>query len=263
MVEMSGGSVLTIVAHTDDDLLFLNPDILHDIETGRDTRVVFTTAGEAGEGPEYWGSLEAGIRATYALMAGVPDDWTVEDSGLTAGRISVHTLAEAPHVSLVFLRLPDGFDGSGSARYGWESLQKLWDGRISTVHSVDGQEWYTKDEVVGMLVQLMTSSQPTTVRTQDWTTDPDNLDDHSDHWATAAFTELASGLYTSAHALLGYEGYAKLAHDQNVFGVDLAKSIEAFVTFADYDKYLCSDPAEGCPPQPHLGWLERQYLADD
>ncbi len=39
------GGALTIVAHPDDDLLFLNPDILRDIEAGRCARTVFVTAG--------------------------------------------------------------------------------------------------------------------------------------------------------------------------------------------------------------------------
>src|SRR4029453_1764663 len=166
------GGALTIVAHPDDDLLFFNPHILRDIEAGRCARTVFVTAGGAGEGPSSWGSLEDGIPATYAQMAGVPDTWTTADAGVTAGAISVHTLTDAPHVSVVFLRIPDGFDGSGSAEYGWERLAKLWDGQIPTVTTVDAEEWYTRDEVRDILVQLMTNFEPTTVRTQDWTTDP-------------------------------------------------------------------------------------------
>lgn len=256
------GGALTIVAHPDDDLLFFNPDILRDIEAGRCSRTVFTTAGEAGEGQSYWGSLEDGIRATYAQMAGVADHWTAEDAGVTAGAISVHTLTDAPHVSVVFLRIPDGFDGSGSAAYGWESLAKLWDGEISLVHTVDGQEWYTKEEVRDILVQLMTSFQPTTVRAQDWTTDPGNLDDHSDHRATAMFAQLASGEYTAPHTLLGYEGYPIWNFEQNVFDDDLTKTTDAFVTFAGYDMYLCGNPDEGCPESPHDVWLARLYHVD-
>ncbi len=253
------GGALTIVAHPDDDLLFFNPDILRDIEAGRCARTIFVTAGEAGEGQLYWGGLEAGIFATYAQMAGVPDSWTATDAEVTAGRISVHTLTDAPHVSVVFLRLPDGFDGSGSAAYGWESLAKLWAGSIPTITSVDGEEWYTKDEVRDMLVQLMTNFEPTTVRVQDWTTDPDNLDDHNDHWATAMFAHLASGLYDAPHTLLSYEGYPIWNFEENVFDDDLTKTIEAFVKFAEYDKYLCGDPGEGCPTYPHDVWLARLY----
>ncbi len=251
---------ITIVAHTDDDLLFLNPDIMHDIEAGRCARTVFVTAGESGDDQSYWGSLEAGIRATYAEMAGVANRWTAADAGIPAGAISIHTLTAAPHVSVVFLRIPDGFDGSGSAAYGWQSLAKLWDGEISTVTTVDGREWYTKTEVRDILVKLMSDFKATTVRTQDWTSDPSNLDDHSDHWATAMFTQLASRRYTAAHTLLAYEGYPTWTYDENVTGDDLTKNIDAFVTFAAYDHRLCNSPLEGCPDYPHDLWLERQYV---
>ncbi|MEO6827972.1 MAG: PIG-L family deacetylase, partial [Microbacteriaceae bacterium] len=251
---------MSIVAHTDDDLLFFNPDILHDIEAGRCTRTVFTTAGEAGNGEDYWSSLESGIEATYAQMAGVADVWRSTDSGVTAGAIKIHTLRDAPNVSVVFLRIPDGFDGSGSETYGWESLQKLWNREISLVYTVDGNEWYTRDEVRNILVELMTSFQPATVRTQDWTTNPNNLDDHSDHLATAEFARLANQSYTSPHTLLAYKGYPILAYPQNVTGPDLRKSVAAFVTFAGYDMNVCNNPAEGCPDYPHDAWLEREYL---
>ena len=256
------GSALTIVAHPDDDLLFVNPHILRDIEAGRCTQTVFVTAGEAGEDESYWGSLEDGIRATYAQMAGVADDWTVAEAAVTAGTIWVHTLADAPHVCVVFLRLPDGFDGGGSEAYGWESLAKLWDGQISTITAVDAEQWYTKEEVLDVLVQLMAEFEPTTVRTLDWTTDPDNLDDHSDHLATAVFAREASGRHPAPHTLLAYEGYPIWNSPQNVSGEDLAKCIDAFVTFTDYDSYLCGSPDEGCPEYPHDVWLERQYLVD-
>ena len=259
LTDCSGGA-LTIVAHPDDDLLFLNPQILHDIEAGRCTRTVFTTAGEAGEGPEYWAGLEDGIRATYAQMAAVPDVWVASDAGVTAGSVSVHTLTDAPHVSVVFLRIPDGFDGSGSAAYGWESLAKLWDGEIPVVHTVDQEQWYTRDEVRDILVELLTSFDATTVRCQDWTMDPGNLDDHSDHRATALFARLASGDYESPHTLLSYEGYPIWNYVANVSGGDLEKVVDAFVTFAAYDEYLCADPNEDCPTYPHDVWLERQYL---
>lgn len=256
------GSALTVVAHTDDDLLFLNPHIRHDIDAGRCARTVYVTAGEAGDTEAYWSRLESGIRATYARMAGVGNRWTAADAGISAGRISIHTLTEAPHVSVVFLRIPDGFDGNGSAAYGRQSLAKLWNGQISTITTVDGREWYTKTEIRNILRQLMSDFKATTVRSHDWTSVPGNLDDHSDHWATAMFTQLASRQYTAAHTLLAYEGYPTWGYDENVTGDDLANNTDAFVTFADYDKNVCNNPYEGCPDPPHDLWLERQYLVD-
>lgn len=40
--------VMTIVAHTDDDLLFMNPDIATSIAEGNVATTVFVTAGDAG-----------------------------------------------------------------------------------------------------------------------------------------------------------------------------------------------------------------------
>ena len=254
------GSALSVVAHPDDDLLFLNPHIRRDIDAKRCTRTVYVTAGEAGDTEAYWSRLESGIRATYARMAGVANSWTAADAGISAGRIQIHTLTGAPHVSVVFLRIPDGFDGSGSAAYGQESLAKLWNGQISTITTVDDREWYTKTEVRNILRQLMADFDTTTVRSHDWTTNPNNLDDHSDHWASAMFTQLASRQYTAGHTLLAYEAYPTRGYPENVAGNDLANNIDAFVKFADYDKNLCNNPYEGCPDSPYDLWLERQYL---
>src|SRR5262245_7566617 len=48
-------SAMAFVAHEDDDLLFLSPDILHAIQAG-DTcvRTVYLTAGDAGNDESYW-----------------------------------------------------------------------------------------------------------------------------------------------------------------------------------------------------------------
>src|SRR5205085_11614279 len=44
------GATMNIVAHQDDDLLFLSPDLLHDVQSARCVRTVFVTAGDADNG---------------------------------------------------------------------------------------------------------------------------------------------------------------------------------------------------------------------
>ena len=75
---------LQIVAHEDDDVIFMNPDIRNDIKAGHTVRTVFVTAGNvcpdgkgtcAPMGPfdtdtKYWQSRERGALAAYATMAG-------------------------------------------------------------------------------------------------------------------------------------------------------------------------------------------------
>ena len=63
------GSTLDVVAHQDDDLLFLSPDLLHDVQDGRCVRTVFVTAGDAGGDQAYWTSRQSGSMSAYATMA--------------------------------------------------------------------------------------------------------------------------------------------------------------------------------------------------
>ena len=44
---------MNIVAHQDDDILFMNPDIAHAIQGNHSILTVFLTAGDAGIGPAY------------------------------------------------------------------------------------------------------------------------------------------------------------------------------------------------------------------
>src|SRR4051794_9535498 len=51
---------LNIVAHEDDDLLFMNPDIQNDLAAGSCMTTVFLTAGDGGYGTAYWHERELG-----------------------------------------------------------------------------------------------------------------------------------------------------------------------------------------------------------
>src|SRR6185312_9835461 len=92
------GSYLQIVAHSDDDLLFMNPDLSNTIRAGRPTTTVYLTAGEAryAKGSEHQPALDRaicraasglsreqyvacrqdGVREAYSMMAGASaKDW--------------------------------------------------------------------------------------------------------------------------------------------------------------------------------------------
>src|ERR1700749_3509165 len=62
----AAGPTLNIVAHEDDDLLFLSPDLLHAIQGGGKVRTIFVTAGDAGSGTSYWTGRQNGMLAAYA-----------------------------------------------------------------------------------------------------------------------------------------------------------------------------------------------------
>ena len=111
---------LFVVAHEDDDLLFMNPEILGSIRRGDRVVVLYTTAGELGErgNDQYWIDRERGELDAYAEMAGaaalgayvappaIADGWNPSTTTLGGMLATEYDLASAP-VSLVFLHLGD------------------------------------------------------------------------------------------------------------------------------------------------------------
>jgi LmbE family N-acetylglucosaminyl deacetylase len=254
---------MQIVAHEDDDLLFQSPDLAEDVLAGRCVRTVFLTAGDAAPGETYWRGREAGSLAAYAQMAGVADRWSSSDAGLPDHAVRLMTLTDAPQVSVVFMRLPDGNRvGTGMFVHDYESLRRLWDGDITTIAAVDGSATYTGASLTNTLTELMTRFRPTTVRTQDWTIEF-RQGDNADHTATALFARQADHGYHSAHTLLAYGGYPMWTRLPNVTGADLKAKKSAFLAYAAHDPKICLEP--WCPGDiVSTLRLARQYvLASD
>ena len=226
-VPACAAGAMAVVAHEDDDTIFLNPDILRDIQAGRCVRTVYTTAGDAGG--ENWPGRELGAEAAYAQMAGVANQWTTSDADVAGHPIRLRTLVAAPHISLVFLRLPDGLnDGSGSTRFGNQSIQRLRDGALAAIDAIDGSTTYTRAQLTASLAALMAGFTPTTVRTQDYLF---GAGDNSDHVTTGLFVADADPAYSSPHTLTFYLGYGTHDRPQNLFGDDLTEKQAAFLAY--------------------------------
>ncbi|BCL80616.1 hypothetical protein ccbrp13_30810 [Ktedonobacteria bacterium brp13] len=230
------GKTLNIVAHADDDLLFLSPDLLHAIQVGRPVRTVFLTAGDAGADADYWQGRETGIQVAYAQMCGVAHAWTRTDAGIIGHPIPVFTLAGHSTVSLAFMRLPCGnSNGSGFAATHYKSLQQLWTGSISTIDTIDGLSSYSKATLISTLSALMSSFQPDQINTQDYVGAYDD-GDHSDHHSVAYLVRAAAQLYTIPHHITGYEGYTTSSQPANVTGADLTAKQDTFYAYAHHDR---------------------------
>ncbi len=254
---------MTVVAHEDDSLLFQSPDLLHAIQNGSCVRSVYVTAGDAGAGMSHATSRENGAEAAYAEMAGVADNWTQSDAGVSGHPMVLQTLAAKPNISIVFIRLPDGNIGTGAGypSTGFESLQKLWGGTsvgtISTIHAIDGSTSYTRQGLIDTLLSLFQSFQPATIDVQDYVgTFGDG--DHSDHHASAYFAREAHKRYTTAHTFVGYMDYASASQPQHVFGSDLTGKQNAFFTYAQYDTSMCGS-VSACSGVKAGGFLKAQY----
>ena len=111
-----------VVAHEDDDLLFMNPDIAASIAAGHRVVIVHVTAGDlppdsVPDFTQYWIDRERGILNAFSAMAGAaafdryapvgtaPDGWTA--SVATYGALAAARYDLGDQISAVFLRLSD------------------------------------------------------------------------------------------------------------------------------------------------------------
>ncbi|MEW2139268.1 PIG-L family deacetylase [Streptomyces sp. NPDC005409] len=232
------GRVLQIVAHPDDDLYFMNPDLRYSISTGHPVTSVYLTSGEADginagaaketttppNKPAYAEARQNGIRAAYAKMAtgDRSSPWkrtAVPTKG--GGQAEVDVLLAKPQVNLVWLQLREAGNVYADVP---DSLHGLWDGKVARLESmlssgtpVKQKYAYTKDQVIQTLVGVLEQYKPTTVRSQDPTpgrfADTKRYTDHQDHFYGARFVQMATAAYAKDvrdrphFALQNYLGY--------------------------------------------------------
>ncbi|RAH66422.1 uncharacterized protein BO66DRAFT_293466, partial [Aspergillus aculeatinus CBS 121060] len=281
-IPLTTSQTLNIVAHQDDDLLFLSPDLLHNIQLttlSTPTRTIFLTAGDAGDTSSYWTSRQAGSLAAYARMANAPNTWTESTLSVpdTIHAIPLYTLTANPSISLAFLQLPDGnLHGEGFPTTGNVSLQQLWQEKIPSISSLNPaqESTYTRDTLLSTLSAAIASFNPVRVDTLDFTRDFDatspsgggSWSDHSDHLATARFAQAAAqdcaakGKWNTE--VVGYMGYPvldALPQSGNVRGAELVEKQLVFYTYALSDWRTCRDDG-GCKGGNEEGWLARQIV---
>ncbi len=253
-------TIMNVVAHQDDDLLFQSPDLLHDIKAGNCVRTVYVTAGDAGGNRFYWLERETGSKAAYLQMLQKPNDSWYE-TVMTIGKnqhITIATPQNSSNVSLAFLRLPDGNTrGSGFAGSHFESLDKLEKGILPTIHAVDDQSDYSYESLQNALQALFKLFGPSEVRTQAYRNANEQYPDHSDHRAVG--TLVRSSLAKNNIAIKYYVGYPVHAWQPNVSNDDLSAKSAAFFAYAQHDPGVCRD-LMSCRQQGVYGfYLERQY----
>lgn len=263
----TGPTSFNTVAHQDDDLLFMNPDLLHAIKAGQCIRTVYLTAGDAGSGKFYWLSRQQGSEAAYSYMLGTQDIWVQRVVKLASNEfIAVANPLGNPKISLIFMNLPDGnVQGEGFPASNFESLARLESGRTAAIHSVDRESSYSKSQLITALVSLMQLYQPTEIRTQ--ATFVSNIfPDHSDHVAVSNLTQEAYSQYNAEQfndavtiPFLQYIGYPTHAMSPNVSGDDLAAKELTFLTYAKFDSGVCRSMQQCNETATYGSYLSRQY----
>lgn len=256
-------TIMNVVAHEDDDLLFLSPDLIDSIKVGDCVRSVYVTAGDAGSDGLYWLSREQGSKAAYDIMDGPDKDiWIDRAVKLDDGRfVTVSSPARHPNITLIFMRLPDGnLDGGGFKAFDHQSLSHLQNSG-KRIQSVDQQSSYTAPQLTAALTALMDVYEPAEVRTQTQINMSEQYADHSDHLAVGHYATQAYAQYQNRDIsqLKYYVGYPIRQWDENVFDGQLDEKRSAFFAYGRFDGSVCST-LEICSNTPtYHAYLGRQY----
>jgi LmbE family N-acetylglucosaminyl deacetylase len=225
---------LNVVAHEDDDLLFINPSVSEDIAAGRCVVTLFVTAGDAGRPGSYWLRREQGSMAAYAAMAGNSLTWQ-QDTITLAGHPITRQRLLGTRVTLLFMRLPDAH-GNPARPAG--TLQQLWTGSVLSMRPLGPGGAYTKQTLIKTLTATMTEYQPDRIRTLDYAGHYGD-GDHADHHTVGYLTLAAQRLYHAHHTISGYRGYTVSAFPDNLDETAASLKLDYFLAYAPYDSKVC------------------------
>ncbi|WP_078965598.1 PIG-L family deacetylase [Streptomyces aureocirculatus] len=274
-------SIVQIVAHPDDDLFFINPEVGQALRSGRPVVTIFLTSGEANginaprrgtyrgrprparDWRKYAKARQNGIRAAYAEMVTGRTDHPWRRSVIATaggGQAELDTLQGYPHIHLVWTLLHESGSITGDRPH---SLHGLWDGRIAALGSqlvhgglVTRDFSYTREQLIRTLTGYLERFKPTQVRMQNPT--PGRLDrnlkcaDHQDHRFGARFVQQALARYAATGSrphftVQTYMGYFNGGLPRTLdpaSGASKARTLETY-SWSDGSRNTCQDPA-GC-----------------
>ncbi|MCX4777980.1 PIG-L family deacetylase [Streptomyces sp. NBC_01264] len=281
-VSATSGSIVQIVAHPDDDLFFMNPDISRSLLAGTPLTTLYLTSGEAdgrnqanggaakdpaqpADRPHYAEARQNGIRAAYAQMAtgDRTSPWrrtVVTTAG--GGNAELDVLIAKPQINLVWLQMREARAPLADSP---DSLRGLWNGRIPAITPqltagtpVKMPPAYTKDQVIAAISGFLERYKPTTIRMQDPSPGrypgTGKLTDHQDHMYGARFAQAAAASYAARvpvgqrprFTVQNYVGYHNGALPHSLDPQTVQAKLGFLKTYAWQDRQnYCGSPS-GC-----------------
>jgi len=248
---LATGIDLVIVAHQDDDLLFMQPDLIEAVRRGTGVTIVYVTAGNNNNGVDYSTKRYDGVMAAYSAATGATG-WRCGWLELV-GHAAEHCRLDDAKLSVVFLGYPDG----GKRGEFSSSLLALWEGRITGADTIaERSAHYDRDGLIATLAAVIHTTQPRTIRTLEVAAT--HGVDHSDHMLVGALTVLATA--KSDIELLSYRGYDIADEPVDGFAPITAIADDAFAHYS-----ACTDGCASCGDAcsafsaTYAGYMQRRY----
>ncbi|SDG45497.1 GlcNAc-PI de-N-acetylase [Lentzea fradiae] len=263
--------VLNVVAHHDDDLLFLSPTLMKDLRDGNTVRTIFLVASDYHTFPTYMQARELGVREAYAAAAGLTAlQWKPHAYG--AGNLPATLWTLGNRVSIVENRLPDTSTAPENRLWLLYSRNQSLTGRpLDFASAAQGADRAT---VVAFLRAAIADFQPDVIRTTDPSADlqrqqtpslsTENFYFHRDHVAAARLVQTAVLDVSPVPQVVYYRDYTIRDEPGNQSGADTTFKRNTFRTYAAHDVDICPNGGVNCPPSGGFydDLMNKQYVAD-
>lgn len=206
------GTTLNVVAHPDDDLLFLNPDIIDDLHSGLTPHIIYVTAGDERKGQLFIRQRQEALSNAYALTRAALHYFPFRSNHFQSGDV-----------------------------YG--DIYKLWHfGK--DVSSLDSKAWEREDVLI-WLRYFIYQLKPTLIRTHEPTREP-ALDkdgpelDHVDHIYVGKFVVEAAKNFPET-SVFTYEGYPIRTLAPNVDDKRAQKKLSMWRKYQEIDTTVAGE----------------------
>ena len=245
---------LTVIAHQDDDLLFMQPDLIEAARSGNGITNVYVTAGNGMKGAAAANPRYTGLMRAYGHA--------VDDQNWSCGWIEIlghevqHCRLEAENISLVFLAYPDG----GIEGQFPNSLLSMWQGKtLSATTIADRTTTYTREQLIDTVAEIEREVHPAVVRTLDLSAGHGR--DHTDHLIVGALTAMALARTTDEPELIAHRGYDNAGEPANKLGKLFDEALDVLSYYEACTARCGVDCGQPCPDveTAHQVWLGRRY----
>lgn len=254
-------------------MLFMSPNLYDDVSANKEkTVVIYLTAGDDGKA---YGDDTSSYPHARELASVEATDWMADvnaesprDTRKTETvTIHEHTVSRVIYANTVsyLLHLPDGrMDGTGTERYGFQSLKKLKAGKAALA-PVNGSEAYADwQDLLVVLAGILDRELPDAKHINVHLAEPDdalNHPDHSDHTtaANAVLEVINQHGKDTCYTIYKHIGYGISQRPENLEGKALQNKAGGFaVLTATQRRYLGFHHWD----KDHQPYLTRNYFTE-
>lgn len=261
-----------IAAHPDDIQLFMAKNAQFYVQHNSKNVFILTTAGDGGEALSFPNSSP--MKKTFWEARFVAHEksihyWNNYKNNIveTQVKINQHTLQRkqfGDNVVFYNFLLPDGnMNGNGFSTTQFQSLEKLYQGKIHKITSVDGKNAYNKQELINTLSAIVQFEAGKKEITFNIAEDNSyiNPKDHSDHIVTSLLVQDVAQNLSNCMLTNKYTEYVNRAKPINMSTFEYQQHQKLWnVLTSVLVEYGYVNPHA---KDQHLVWLGKQYISSN